>query len=161
MPRIEADQELLASVLDRLIDAEPGTSIDPVERGMTQLAEIKAAVRRDLEWLLNARQPLFDTPLGQGVLRDSVLTFGLPDFSDATLSRLDEQRELRLIIQDRIIRFEPRLTSVAVTLIGGNPLNRRIDFRIDAVLEVEPIREPVSFDSTLELSTKSFAVKGG
>jgi type VI secretion system protein ImpF len=161
MPRLEADQELLASVLDRLIDDEPGNSSEALERGMALLAEIKAAVRRDLEWLLNARQPLFEVPLGQGHLRNSVLTFGLPDFSDATFSQFDEQRELRQVIQDRISRFEPRLNSVVVTLLEGIQLNRRLDFRIDAILEVEPIHEPVSFDSTLELTTKVFAVKGG
>jgi type VI secretion system protein ImpF len=163
MPRLEADQELLASVLDRLIDDEPGNSSEAAQRGMALLAEIKASVRRDLEWLLNARQPIFEVPLGeaQRLLRTSVLTFGLPDFSDATLSRLGEQHELRQIIQDRISRFEPRLNSVIVTLIEGNQLDRRLDFRIDAILEVEPVREPVSFDSILELTTKVFAVKGG
>ena len=161
MPRPEADQDLLPSVLDRLIDDQPGHSAEAAERGTVQLAAIKDSVRRDLQWLLNARQPLVDIPPGPGPLRNSIMTYGLPDFTHATFSRLDDQRDLRQIIQDRISRFEPRLTSVVVTLLKGNPLERKLDFRIDAMLEVEPVREQVTYDSSLELTTKSFTVKGG
>ena len=49
MPRPDADQPLLPSVLDRLIDLEPRVSSEPPAARPRVLAQIKSAVRRDLD----------------------------------------------------------------------------------------------------------------
>ncbi len=160
MARVRADQELQPSVLDRLIDADPSTAAEAPARLHNRVNEVKAALRRDLEWLLNARQRLISLPPGLGHLRNSLLTYGLPDFTHATMSVIDEQRELRRLIEVQIARFEPRLSNVSVILVEGNSLDRCLRFRIDAILDVDPIHEPISFDSILELSTKVFEIGG-
>jgi type VI secretion system protein ImpF len=47
-----------------------------------------------------------------------------------------------------------------VTLEAGRESERSLHFRIDAVLQVEPESEPVTFDSVLQLNNKAFVVKG-
>lgn len=159
MARPGPKQELVASVLDRLIDQEPRTSAEPEPQRSMGVAQLKAAVKRDLEWLLNARRLLVDPPGDAPLLRDSLLTFGLPDFTHANLGILENQGELRRIIEEAIARFEPRLSRVAVTMLEGSPTDRSLRFRIDAVLDIEPAPEAITFDSLLQVPTNAIIVK--
>ena len=158
MPRVDADQPLLPSVLDRLIDLEPKVSTEPQAVRSQMLAQIKAAVKRDLEWLLNTKLAL-EIPAKLPGLQDSLLAFGLPDFTHSSLSSGQDQAKLRRAIEVAIQRFEPRLMDVAVTLVEGREFDRTLRFRIDALLKVDPAPEPVTFDSLLQLHTKAFVVK--
>ena len=47
-----------------------------------------------------------------------------------------------------------------MTLEPGRELERAVKFRIDAMLRVDPEPEPVTFDSVLDLSSRSFQVRG-
>jgi type VI secretion system protein ImpF len=160
MPHPDADQPLLPSVLDRLIDLEPRVSTEPPAGRARQLAQIKEAVKRDLEWLLNSKRSPEPPPRGLPHLEGSLLTFGLPDFSTSSLSNARDQDLLQRAVEASIRRFEPRLERVAVTRIEAGPADRSIGFRIDAMLRVDPSPEPVTFDSVLELSSKAFIVRG-
>jgi type VI secretion system protein ImpF len=160
MPHPDADQPLLPSVLDRLIDLEPRVSTEPPAGRARQLAQIKESVKRDLEWLLNSKRSPEPPPPGLPHLEGSLLTFGLPDFSTSSLSSDRDQDLLQRAVEASIRRFEPRLERVAVTRIEGGPADRSIGFRIDAMLRVDPSPEPVTFDSVLELSSKAFIVRG-
>ncbi len=156
MGRVRADQDLRPSVFDRLIDAEPEVTSEPRVHRSARLAQLKDSVKRDLEWLLNSkRAPLHLTP-GLHHLNASLLTFGLPDFTHSSLHRADDRRALQQAVEAAIRRFEPRLTAVTVTLVEGREADRGLRFRINATLNVEPTPEAVTFDSILELSTKSF-----
>ena len=160
MPRPLADQKLSPSVLDRLIDEAPRASRESDDAPAWSLDRAKAAVKRDLEWLLNSRKILARLPDEPGHLGHSVLTYGLPDLASASLNNPADQARLRRAIVESIARFEPRLARVEVTLEPARELERAIHFRIDAMLEVEPEPEPVTFDSVLRLDTKSFVVRG-
>ena len=62
-----------------------------------------------------------------------------------------------------IRRFEPRLRerSVQVTPLPGNDADDfKLRFRIDATLEVEPIRTPVSFDTDVDFDASRIHVRG-
>ena len=159
MAHIGAELDLRPSVFDRLIDTEPGESSEPPARRSNRLAQLKAAVRRDLEWLLNAKRPPAEIPAVLTHLEKSPLGYGLPDFSNASLSHANDRRALQRAVEAAIRRFEPRLRGVTVTLVEGRDSDRGIRFRIDASLDVEPTPEPVTFDSVLELSTKAFVLE--
>lgn len=159
MPPPLADQPLQPSVLDRLIDLEPRTRTEPQAARSRLLAQVKAAVKRDLEWLLNTKCTLDEAELPPH-LQTSLLTFGLPDFTHSSLTSSQDQARLRSAVEESIRRFEPRLTSVAVTLVEGRAFDRSLKFRIDALLRVDPAPEPVSYDSVLQLPSKSFRVQG-
>jgi type VI secretion system protein ImpF len=159
MPRPDAEQPLVPSVLDRLIDFEPRVSTEAPASRSKQLSRIKEAVKRDLEWLLNTKQPPGPPPKLPH-LEASLLTLGLPDFTSGSLAGVPEQERLRKAIEAAIRKFEPRLMGVVVTLVEGRELDRTLRFRIDAMLRVEPEPEPVTFDSVLELGSQAFVVRG-
>ncbi len=159
MPRDDGEPNLVPSVLDRLIDHDPRVSTEPEARQAASLAGLKAAVRRDLEWLLNTKRLLVTIPAGSSQARDSVLTYGLPDFTHASFGLLNDQGELRRVIQEAVTRFEPRLSSVTVTLLESTSNDRSVRFRIDGVLNVEPAPEAVTFDSVLQMPTHAIAVQ--
>jgi type VI secretion system protein ImpF len=160
MARPEADQRLLPSVLDRLIDERPNTAQEPPEAAARSLAQLKESVKRDLEWLLNSRQVLADLPDELRQLDRSLLTYGLPDFTSSSLSNTNDQDLLRRSVEDAIRRFEPRFSRVTVALEPPRALDRSVRFRIDALLRVEPEPQPISFDSVLQLNTKTFVISG-
>src|SRR5687767_11599797 len=99
MARPTLDQNLTPSVLDRLIDKEPRVSSEPPAARSAQLSGLKEAVKRDLEWLLNTKQPIVRLPAGRNELERSLLAYGLPDFTTASLSTNRDQDRLRRTIQ--------------------------------------------------------------
>ena len=56
MARSLGETTITISVLDRLMDLEPGSGVEnPLTRSQS-VRLLKASVRRDLEWLLNSRR---------------------------------------------------------------------------------------------------------
>jgi type VI secretion system protein ImpF len=142
-------------LIERLINRdEPPTRLESVRR-------MKAAVRRDLEWLLNARRPAGEIPEGAVETQKSVYWYGLPDICSLSLSSQPDRTRLLRTIQTAISAFEPRLTGVKVVLAPiaaeGVPEFR---FIIDGLLRIEPMPERVSFDTVLELSDGEYRVRG-
>ena len=159
MSRPDSEQPLVPSLLDRLIDREPRVSTEPPASRSRSLVQLKEAVKRDLEWLLNSRQsPGASTGLPH--LDASAWSYGLPDLSTSSLTSTVDRERLRLTIEAVIRRFEPRLQRVEVTQVEARASDRSIRFRIDAMLRVHPASEPVTFDSTFQLTTKAFQVRG-
>jgi type VI secretion system protein ImpF len=156
----DAEQPLVPSVLDRLVDLEPRISTEPPTSRPRSLAQLKESVKRDLEWLLNSKRTPEPVPPGLPHLEQSLLTFGMPDLSALSLSSVHDQDSLRRAIETVIRRFEPRLIGVSVSQVDVVGRDRSIRFRIDAMLKVDPAPEPVTFDSELQLSSKAFLVRG-
>ncbi|VTS00184.1 Type VI secretion system lysozyme-related protein OS=Teredinibacter turnerae (strain ATCC 39867 / T7901) GN=TERTU_1652 PE=4 SV=1: GPW_gp25 [Gemmata massiliana] len=162
MPPIRSDQPLVPSVLDRLLDDEPGVSTEPPRNRSQLLRELKLSVRRDIESLLNARRRNVTLPPGLSELANSLLTYGVPDFSGAGPATEDQRNAFCRLLETVLIQGEPRLLRVGVALAGDvDSADRTLRFRIDALLRADPAPEPVVFDSTLEPSTHQFAVQGG
>ena len=159
MARTLGDITVTLSVLDRLIDREPKSQSEaPLTRSQS-VRLLKAAVQRDLEWLLNSKQTL-GALTGLPHLDASAWSYGLPDLSASSLTSAVDRERLRLAIEAAIRRFEPRLQGVEVTPVEARASDRSIRFRIDAMLRVDPAPEPVTFDSMLQLTTKAFHVRG-
>jgi type VI secretion system lysozyme-like protein len=150
---------LQASVLDRLIHSE---SKQPAGRAPTHsLRDLKQSIRRDLENLLNTRWRCTSWPPNLNELGKSLIDYGIPDFSGSALGSSVNREEFRRIIERAIQRFEPRLRNVKVDLVESNePLDRVLRFRINALVQADPVPEQVVFDSALEPLTSNFEVKG-
>jgi type VI secretion system protein ImpF len=157
----DATRKLHPSVLDRLIDDAPRGGPSAAEAPSWSVDRAKAAVKRDLEWLLNSRQVVADLPSPADQLDRSLLTYGLPDLAPAGMSNPAEQERLRRAILTAVARFEPRLARVEVLFEPVREIDRSIGFRINGLLRVEPEPEPVVFDSRVRLDTKSFVVRDG
>ena len=140
-------------MLDRLLDDEPDQRRDPTAPRHDALARVVQSVRRDLEWLLGTRLTWVDEDLlSSEHLSRSIATYGLADFSHENLADSEARRRLQRNIERAIALFEPRLTRVAVTQDPAGSPRGTIRFRIDAILRVEPFREPVAFDTVVETS---------
>lgn len=161
MPDINPDQPLLPSVLDRLLDTEPEVSREAPKSRNQSLRELKQAVRRDLENLLNTRKRCVPWPADMIELKQSLVNYGIPDMTGSSFSSPKEREEFRRTLQNLILMNERRLKKVSVRLLdSAESIDRTIRFLIDAVLQAEPAPEPIQFDSTLRLTTGTFEVKG-
>ncbi len=161
MSKVRPDQLLLPSVLDRLLDDEPGTQHD-VDRSRTQLLrDLKQSVRRDLENLLNTRISLYSVPTDLEQLKTSVLNYGIPDFTGLAMGSRRQRENLARRVEDAIRRFETRFKSLRVELVddSGNVKDRAIRFRIEGLLHAEPAPEPVTFESQLRPQLGDFDVR--
>lgn len=154
-------QSLSPSILDRLLDYDPGVDKDPPVSPAQAVRDLHQSVRRDLETLLNTRCRCGEYPAGFSELDESLVNFGIPDFTGANLASAENREEFRRAIESIIRKYEPRFKSVRVTLLDNvEPLDRTLRFRIDALVHAEPAPEPVVFDSLLEPVTRSVEVKG-
>jgi type VI secretion system protein ImpF len=156
----EPGRNAQASILDRLIDLDPGVSTEPVQFRLQGIRQVKASVVRDLESLLNTKRPLEDPPDAFRNLRDSVFVYGLGDFTAHNPKAPAVRQQLRREIERAVSRFEPRLRSVVVHLDEDSEKERALRFRISAMLIVEPLSEPVTFDTVLDMNRAQFKVTG-
>ena len=152
MPKAEQDNKLTQSILDRLMD---------VNQGLTPERQLKASLRRDLEWLLNTRRIVDPPPESLVELTRSMYDYGLPDFSSYTLSSPKDRGKLLRALETAIALFEPRLVDVKVTAVDTPTAGSRVlRFQIEGLLLKDPAPEQVSFDTVLQLANGEYQVKG-
>ncbi|PQO36200.1 type VI secretion system baseplate subunit TssE [Bremerella cremea] len=154
------EEPLMPSVFDRLIDNEPFNS-NEIPHSQTQtMREIREAVIRDLENLLNTRWRCQSWPPQLNELSDSLVNYGIPDFSSVDMSSDLDRNSLREAIEFAIRTYETRFVSVSVEMPSNrNSEDRSLHFIIRAELHATPAPEPIVFDSKLEPSDHLFHVK--
>jgi type VI secretion system protein ImpF len=127
---------LQPSLLDRLTDHHPEDSHETVEARVLSRQQLRAAVLRDLSWLMNATRPepeaasarMDEIELWRAYddARRSVLNFGMPEFAGVTKAALDTP-VMEAAIKRTITTFEPRLDaktlSVTIHIDYEQPLN--------------------------------------
>lgn len=158
MARIEADQRLQPSLLDRLLDDDPGRADPPSKSRGQSLRDLRESVRSNLESLLNTRHRCLPLPPGLGELKLSTINYGVPDFTGADLAGPAFREEFRAAIEQAIRAFEPRFMRVSVTMREADEGDRTLRFRIDALMYADPAPEPVIFDSVLDTASRAVAV---
>src|ERR1700753_3496846 len=106
MPR-EEDRPVQQSVLDRLIDTDTSVITGENVSRTQSIRELKAAVRRDLEGLLNTRSVAVRPPTALTEVNNSVYTFGVSDITSLSADDPKSQARLRQMIEKAIASFEP------------------------------------------------------
>jgi type VI secretion system protein ImpF len=162
MARSQGDLTVTLSVLDRLIDREPKTSSEaPLTRSQS-VRIMKAAVQRDLEWLLNTRRIFQEPDEGLKEVNRSVYVYGLPDFTTYAIASPADRAKLIRQLVTAIKTFEPRLLNPRLVPVekdtGGI---QQLHFRIEGLLAMDPAPEPVSFDTVVEVRSGACQVSGG
>ena len=158
MERFEA--RVTPSLLDRLTDYQPSVSSEnPLSRTQA-LRALKQSLWRDLSNLLNTKRREEEVPEGFAEANESLLTYGLPDFTAYTLKNPSDQHKLRRAIETTIRRFERRLEKVTVVFDPPEDTASALHFRVDAYLKVDPAPEPISFETLLEPDSYQFVVVG-
>jgi type VI secretion system protein ImpF len=119
--------------------------------GGQDIRQLKRSVGRDLANLLNTRRRCIEYPADCRELNNSLVEYGIPDFTGLNMSLPAERERARLEIERVIRRYEPRLKNVAVTVqTNVDKYDRTLRLRITGVLRTEPVPERVVFDSELE-----------
>jgi len=147
------------SFLDRLIDLEPDSSKEMPMSASEEARQLKDSLCRDLAALLNTRRAETDFDPSYAESTNSLLTFGIVDFTSHNLKNGLDQEQVRRSLERAVRQFEPRLARVAVTLEETDPLRPTLQFQISGVLRIESA-DPVCFDATLHRESRRFAVAG-
>jgi type VI secretion system protein ImpF len=161
MPRTDHQLTIVSSLLDRLLDDELGVAREPLHNRFQNLRQLKQAVARDLEALLNTRrEALEEVPPEFAEVRRSLLNYGLPDFTSFNPLSENDRNQIRRGLEQAIALFEPRLTRVRVSLHPWYEHERALRFRVEALLRVDPAPEQVTFDAVLRLNTQQYVIEG-
>ena len=155
MSRLDSLKGFQPSILDRLIDPDSGGTA--ARRGYS-LEQVRDAIQRDLEELLNTRQSNLGLPEAFSETHRSIVAYGLPDLTSMSALTSQQREEIGRLIEGVLIRFEPRLRDVrAVLLDATDNKDRTVRFRVEARLSMEPAPE-VAFDTILELNTGRYSI---
>lgn len=161
MVKAAIERTVQLSVLDRLLDDDPRSDVEAPLRRDESIAQLRAAVMRDLDALLNTRRTPEPAPAGMDEVAASLYHFGMPDLSSLNRDSHEDRSRLLRMIEDTIATFEPRLTNVKVTTARASEhAPRELHFRIDALLRMDPNPERIAFDTRLEVTTGRYALEG-
>jgi type VI secretion system protein ImpF len=147
------------SILDRLIDLEPGVSRETVQNRLSDYRQLMASVRRDLENLLNTKNFVSSLAAEYSELQNSLFVYGLPDFTAENSRSASVMDHLREEVEKAIRKFEPRLTNVIVTDEPSAQGESSMGFRVRGLLMVDPMPEPVTFDTQCDINRGEFMIK--
>jgi len=147
-----------ASILDRLIDDEPEVPYEPVQQRLPDIRQIKNAVARDLENLLNTRRNIVPVPSEYKELNKSLFVYGLRDFTSKDPRSPTVKQQLRRDIEKAISQFDNRLRNVTVQLETASENERIIRFRITGLLVIEPVNEPIVFDTYFDINRGEYVI---
>src|ERR1700677_519853 len=162
MARNLGETTITVSVLDRLIDLEPGNRMEnPLSRSQS-VRLLKNAVRGDLEWLHKSRRICDPPDEGLKELNRSAFTYGLPDLSTLTMAASGDRNKLVRQILATINMFEPRLANVRLVVVETpDSAKKDVRLRVEAMLRMDPVPEPISFDTVIELKSGNCRLTGG
>ena len=160
---IQETQTRLPCLLDRLIDDAPESREEAARRRTVTLDEYRAAVLRDLRWLMNSSSHLPGEDICQFPhVVTSVLNYGTRDLAGATTDNLDGF-DLERQFRDAIIAFEPRIVpdTLQVRMVqSGRTEFGRVGFEIKGHLWALPHPERIFFRTDIDLETGICEISG-
>lgn len=155
----EGNVKTHSSILDRLIDYEPGVTREPVQNQLVDYRQLMASVRRDLENLLNTKNFVSQRAREYKELPDSLFSYGLSDFTSQNPRSPSVRNQLRQDVEEAVARFEPRIKNVVVVNEDNAPGERVLGFRITGLLMVDPMPEPITFDTRFDVNKGEYTIK--
>lgn len=154
----ESGRIVRRSVLDRLLQTG-----EPEPRNWQEsVRALRAAVLRDVQWLLNTRRTVREAGEELSELQQSVYHYGLPDMTSLSADSPAARRQLLRRVEACIEQFEPRLDAVRITeVVVEAEASRGVHFVIEGLLRLHPDPEPITFDTVLDTGSGRFNVSGG
>lgn len=143
------------SLLDQLIDDDapvvPRNRFEQEQR----FEFTRLSILADVEKLLNTRPRCRRWPEKYSELNNSILDYGLEDFSGRDLASEADRDALCASVETTIARYEPRLTNIKTRLLPiQDEFDNAVRFRIDAT--VKSVAEAVLFQADLVTDTGRF-----
>jgi type VI secretion system protein ImpF len=150
-------------LLDRLTDLEPHKEKEGRDQRVIGTRAYRAAVLRDIGWLLNTGNlGSLEELGGLEEARRSVINFGMPDLCGLTASGLDPVEVERQLVE-AIRAFEPRVLpntlAVRSAPSGEGGAANVVSFEIEGQLWAQPMNEALFIRTEVDLETGQFAVK--
>lgn len=166
MAELSSRDRLQPSLLDRLLDDDPQQRQESVADRVLTRQQLRAAVLRDLAWLLNATRAepepaserMQDLAMWSRAeqARRSVLNFGMPAYSGVTLSSMDRAQVERSVVH-AIRTFEPRIDPaslrVEVQASGEQSENNTLKLVIRGKLWSQPVPLELLLAADLDVET--------
>lgn len=144
------------SLFESLIDEYPEQAYEHRDMATEKetVANLKEEIRQNLENILNTRLAyiyLEGTP--------SVLSYGLPDFTQQYYSLQQNQESLCDQIKAILSHFEPRLSQLTVSILEPmSELNRSFQIRIAGEIHLKHQTWEALFESTFDRIRAGFSV---
>lgn len=169
MPELAPKARLQPSLLDRLVDNEPAVNVESRDRRVLSFSQLRAAVLRDLIWLLNTAchwNPVNEEDkkelAGLKEVEKSVLNYGVPSLTGRTLSGV-RAIEIEQDLTRAIERFEPRILqrSLRVRVITEEKHGRpnTLVMEIEGEIWAQPLPEPLYIRTAVDLETGHFTLE--
>jgi len=154
LARAKSEVLITQSLVDRLSDLEQWP-----ETRSASIAMYRDSLKRDVEWLLNTRQPVMPELEGFPATAASVLNFGLPDIHGFNSSAGKRHTDLTTALEKCIRTFEPRISQPHVFPTRTNTQSRSFRFHIEGQIVFENMDEEIKLDTVLELVSGEYEVK--
>ncbi|HSU13842.1 type VI secretion system baseplate subunit TssE [Longimicrobium sp.] len=134
-----------ALLFERLVDMDHRSRGEQDPARVLDPQELRVSVRRELERLLNTRCALAAEVLE--TRERTTLEYGLPDFGHLQTRDTGAHKLIAEEVRRAVAAYEPRLkqVTVAVERSAGPDEERRLTVRVDAMIVVGDVMEPVSF----------------
>lgn len=165
MAELTTSEKLQPSLLDRLTDDDRTSRVESREKRVMSMKNLRAAVLRDLSWLLNTSAhpmgaEIYEFPLAS----QSVLNYGLPDATGMSSSGLSIG-QVEGAMRRAITTFEPRIMQGSLRVRASVDENRQknpavIGFEIAAEFCPLPMPETLYVRSEVDLETGQFELRG-
>jgi type VI secretion system protein ImpF len=170
---LTSQERLQPSLLDRLTDADPRSTKETIEARVLTRQQLRAAVLRDLGWLLNTTRA---EPVDAGQTdptaalwrrmkhaRHSVLNFGLPALAGESVGALDFRAiaaSVRQAVTDFESRIDPKSLDVEVTAPGGmSSHHNALRVTIRAKMWNQPVPLELLLSAQVDVETGNVSVR--
>jgi type VI secretion system protein ImpF len=164
MAEAVAQERLQPSLLDRLIDEDPGKGVEGDDRRVLTKNALRQAVLRDLAWLLNSTgySPLLSDKF-HPCASASVINYGLPAMSGQYSSSM-QKAMMEQDLKQAILRFEPRIlpkTLDVEVVLDSYVLDshNRVGLVIKGMLWAQPVPLEFLLRSRIDLEEGRFVVE--
>jgi type VI secretion system protein ImpF len=160
MAELTTSERLQPSLLDRLTDDHPEVVHESRERRVMSMRQLRAAVLRDLRWLLNTpAKPRFEATHEFPLVQRSVVNYGVPDLTGLTSSGLTPG-QLENMVTVAINWFEPRIIRETLSVRAavtkdewGDEADQRFEFEISGDFCPLPMPEALFVRTQVDLET--------
>ena len=165
MAELTPQERLQPALLDRLTDEERGETQESRDQRVLSLQRLRAALLRDLGWLLNTGhlqtvEELDDYP----EVRRSVVNYGIPDIAGLTIAGADTVA-IEKAVRQAIVDFEPRIAPhtlrVGVDTRANETGRTAMVFRIEGELWGRPAPQALYLKTEVDLETGNVTVSEG
>jgi len=162
MSELTSRERLQPSLLDRLTDNSVENRRESFDQQTLSMTQLRAAVLRDLTWLLNTTNLTTEDDLdGAPLAAASTINYGVPGFTGMIGT---EQRMSRLetAVAEAIRRFEPRIRPdtlrVKLRQQDEEAPSASVIFEIHGELWAQPVPQQLFLESAIEIETRMTVV---